>query len=78
MTTFLTLTVYIFIYIYIYIALLALDGQFSHVTNKQANEIKKLYLDLDEYEKKAIVFSQSSKKPKKSTGHVGTEAMARY
>ena len=56
-------------------------GHMTTVTNKQfghANEIKKLYLDLDEYEKKAIVFSQSSKKPKKSTGHVGTEAMARY
>ena len=44
------------------IALLAFDGQFGHVTNKQANEIKKLYLDLDEYDKKAIVFSPKFKK----------------
>ena len=62
-------------------ALLALDG---HVTNKQANEMKILYLDLDEYDKKAIAFFPKFKKAKgeflkkKSTRHVGTEAMARY
>ena len=62
-------------------ALLALDG---HVTNRQANEIKQLYLNLEEYDKKALVFTPRYKKAKgrflkkKSSGHVGTEAMARY
>jgi hypothetical protein len=62
-------------------ALLALD---SHVTNKQAGEIKQLYLNLDEYDKKPLMFSPRYKKAKgrflkkKKTGHVGTEAMARY
>ncbi|CAB3994603.1 Hypothetical predicted protein [Paramuricea clavata] len=61
-------------------ALLALD---SHFTNKQAGEIKQLYLNLDEYDKKPLVFSPRYKKAKgrflkkKKTGHVGTEAMAR-
>ena len=48
------------------IALLALNGQFGHVTNKQANEVKKLYLDLDEYDKKAIVFSPKFKKSQRN------------
>ena len=62
-------------------ALLALDG---HVTNKQADEITQLYLDLEEYDKKALVFMPKYKKAKgrflkkKASGHIGTEAMARH
>ena len=62
-------------------ALLTLNG---HVTNKQAAEITKLYHNLDEYDKKALVFAPKLKNPKgrflkkKVSGHIGTEAMARY
>jgi hypothetical protein len=62
-------------------ALLALDG---HVTNKQVAEITQLYHNLDEYDKKALAFPPRYKKAKgrflkkKSSGHIGTEAMARY
>ena len=61
--------------------MLALDG---HVTNKQTAEITKLYNNLEEYDKKALVFKPRYKKAKgrflkkKSSGHVGIEAMARY
>jgi hypothetical protein len=61
---------------------LALDG---YVTNKQAAEITQLYLNLDEYDKKALVFPPKFKKKskglflkKKACGHIGTAAMARY
>ena len=62
-------------------ALLALDG---HVTNKQAAEIKQLHLNLEEFDRKALVFTPRFKKAKgrflkkKSSGHVGTEEMAGY
>ena len=61
-------------------ALLALDG---HVTNKQVKEITQLYHNLDEYDKQALVFKPKFKKAKgrflkkKSSGHTGTDAMAR-
>ena len=40
-------------------ALLALDG---HVTNKQAAEIKQLHLNLEEFDRKALVFTPKFKK----------------
>ena len=62
-------------------ALLALNG---HVTNKRAAEITQLYLNLDEYDRKALVFPPKFKRAKgrflkkKTSGHIGTAAMARY
>jgi hypothetical protein len=62
-------------------ALLALDG---HVTNKQATEIARLYHNLEDYDRKALVFTPIAKKAngrflkKKASGHIGTEPMARY
>jgi hypothetical protein len=56
----------------------------GHVTNKQAAEITQLYHNLDEYDKKALAFAPRWKKSKgrflkkKSSGHIGTEAMAKY
>jgi hypothetical protein len=53
-------------------------------TNRLTSEIKQLYLNFDEYDKKPLMFSPRYKKAKgrflkkKKTGHVGTEAMARY
>ncbi len=54
------------------------------VTNKQAAEITQLYRNLDEYDRKALEFTPRWKKAKgrflkkKASGHIGTEAMARY
>ena len=56
----------------------------GHVTNKQAAEISQLYRNLDEYDRKALTFEPRWKKPKgrflkkKASGHIGTEAMAKY
>ena len=45
--------------------MLALDG---NVTNKQADEITQLYLDLEEYDKKPLAFLPKFKKAKKLQG----------
>ena len=61
-------------------ALLSLDG---YVTNRQAEEIKQLYANLEEVDKKPLVFAPKFRKgkgkfhKKNKSGHVGTDAMAR-
>lgn len=61
-------------------SLLSLDG---YVTNRQADQIKQLYHNLEEVDKKSIAFTPKYKQgkgrfhKKKKSGHVGTDSMAR-
>ena len=64
-------------------ALLSLQGQ--SVTNKQAENIRSLYTQLLEFDKRPIVFHPQQVRPshgrfgrKKRTGFRGIEAMKRY